>query len=567
MDDFENEFENNAGEETDSSDISSELIRGHINTIILRTLIDGEKYGTEIIDDIEKKSNGMYSMKQPTLYSALKRLEAQGLLTSYWGGVSTGGRRRYFSLTEKGMQTAIKNTLEWEQSRSIIDSLISEEKNNDSSSPAEENIPLEENEIEEPVDNSEETSDPLFAAEEASATENPAEEEISQREKAFRLLFTDKTKEEEAEREPSLPKASFSRAEENNLLQEPILSKQSQKASFSDDDYHRFRKQSQFDGEYRSIIDSIFDSADSNVSPESKRFNELNKEDYSRPVLRKKILKETQEVYDDSDNSYNSATYNAFSRYSAMTGQPAMKAEPEPSEYYNNFSSEPEPTVSVKKMSRDGSEIEEIVPEEEPEAIPAATPETVPSPIEEEESTGVYIDENDDDVNIDFSEIRRAAREEKIKIYFAGGDPVRRKIPDVTFNKGVTLFRSSLVVLILSLLEAIPVMFLKDTLQVTFAYPILMIAIPLVVTILFGVLAALKFGNKTRKEAPMQYFTASVIVFIIAVLGIASYTVSQVENFSNPTDTFKYLLIPCIYSFNVVIFALVYYALVKRKKS
>ena len=51
--------------------ISSDLIRGHINTIILRCLYDEDKYGYDIINEIERKSGGLYTLKQPTLYSAL----------------------------------------------------------------------------------------------------------------------------------------------------------------------------------------------------------------------------------------------------------------------------------------------------------------------------------------------------------------------------------------------------------------------------------------------------------------------------------------------------------------
>jgi len=112
-------------ENSPAREISADLIRGHINTIILRTLTDGEKYGTEIIEEIERKSHGQYTMKQPTLYSALKRLESQGFVTSYWGGVSNGGRRRYFNLTTLGREEAEKNIDEWEYSRSVIDCLIS----------------------------------------------------------------------------------------------------------------------------------------------------------------------------------------------------------------------------------------------------------------------------------------------------------------------------------------------------------------------------------------------------------------------------------------------------------
>ena len=74
--------------------INSDLIRGHINTIILKALYDGDRYGYDIIKDIEQKSSGQYTLKQPTLYSCLKRLESQGFISSYWGAKSNGGRRK-----------------------------------------------------------------------------------------------------------------------------------------------------------------------------------------------------------------------------------------------------------------------------------------------------------------------------------------------------------------------------------------------------------------------------------------------------------------------------------------
>lgn len=115
--------------------VSSDLIRGHINTIILRSLYDGDKYGYEIIAEIERKSHGQYSLKQPSLYSALKRLEKDGYVTSYWGGSVGGGRRKYFSLTEAGKLVSEQNQSEWEYSRTVIDSLISD-KDFDFSNPA-----------------------------------------------------------------------------------------------------------------------------------------------------------------------------------------------------------------------------------------------------------------------------------------------------------------------------------------------------------------------------------------------------------------------------------------------
>ena len=69
----------------DVSSINSDLIRGNVTTIIL----DEDRYGYDILREIEVKSGGQYKLKQPTLYSCLKRLEKQGLISSYWGDEST----------------------------------------------------------------------------------------------------------------------------------------------------------------------------------------------------------------------------------------------------------------------------------------------------------------------------------------------------------------------------------------------------------------------------------------------------------------------------------------------
>ena len=105
--------------------IDSDLIRGNIDTIILKTMIDGDKYGLDIIKEVEARSNGTYELKQPTLYSCLKRLENQELISSYWLDSDIGGRRHYYKLTEKGHETLAKKQEEWAKSKFIIDNLLS----------------------------------------------------------------------------------------------------------------------------------------------------------------------------------------------------------------------------------------------------------------------------------------------------------------------------------------------------------------------------------------------------------------------------------------------------------
>lgn len=104
--------------------ISSDLIRGHIDTIILHTLLSGDKFAQQISDAIEEKSENEYKINQATLYSSLKRLETLKYVTSYWYDSDAGGRRKFFKLTESGKETVESNLSNWSFSRAIIDKLM-----------------------------------------------------------------------------------------------------------------------------------------------------------------------------------------------------------------------------------------------------------------------------------------------------------------------------------------------------------------------------------------------------------------------------------------------------------
>ncbi|PRR84361.1 PadR family transcriptional regulator [Clostridium vincentii] len=104
--------------------ISSDLIRGNIDVIILCGLFDEDNYGYEIIKSISKKSDGRYELKEPSLYTSLKRLESQNLIESYWGNESQGGRRKYYKITALGKEAYEKSISAWKIAREVIDKLI-----------------------------------------------------------------------------------------------------------------------------------------------------------------------------------------------------------------------------------------------------------------------------------------------------------------------------------------------------------------------------------------------------------------------------------------------------------
>lgn len=104
--------------------ISSDLIRGHIDTIILRILLEEDSYGYQIIKTISKNSEGEYELKEPSLYTSLKRLESQKLIQSYWGDESQGGRRKYYKITNLGREAYEESLLAWKVAKNLIDKLI-----------------------------------------------------------------------------------------------------------------------------------------------------------------------------------------------------------------------------------------------------------------------------------------------------------------------------------------------------------------------------------------------------------------------------------------------------------
>ena len=107
--------------------ISSDTLRGHTDTIILTQLMRGDNYGYEINKTIRQRTGGAYDFKEATLYTAFKRLEQNGLISSYWGEDGPGARRRYYSITDEGRRQRDENCREWQSTRALLDALISSE--------------------------------------------------------------------------------------------------------------------------------------------------------------------------------------------------------------------------------------------------------------------------------------------------------------------------------------------------------------------------------------------------------------------------------------------------------
>ncbi len=106
--------------------ISSDIIRGYNDTIILSLLLQGDSYGYEISKNIKTITNEEYVIKETTLYSAFNRLEKNGFIEAYFGDETFGKRRTYFRITPKGREFYKEKCEEWKLTKNVINRFINE---------------------------------------------------------------------------------------------------------------------------------------------------------------------------------------------------------------------------------------------------------------------------------------------------------------------------------------------------------------------------------------------------------------------------------------------------------
>lgn len=103
---------------------SSEILRGNTETIILAILMQKDSYGYEMMKTIIDGGQGLFSIKDATVYTAFKRMEKDKLITSYWGDEDGGARRKYYSITPKGREVYGQKVKEWKDIQVALNNLI-----------------------------------------------------------------------------------------------------------------------------------------------------------------------------------------------------------------------------------------------------------------------------------------------------------------------------------------------------------------------------------------------------------------------------------------------------------
>ncbi len=89
------------------------LLSGSTAMLVLSLLIDGDKYGYEMVLELARRSNNAFELKEGTLYPLLHALEKSGDVRAYPRTAPSGRERRYYALTERGKGRLEEKTEEW----------------------------------------------------------------------------------------------------------------------------------------------------------------------------------------------------------------------------------------------------------------------------------------------------------------------------------------------------------------------------------------------------------------------------------------------------------------------
>lgn len=88
------------------------LLRGTLDTLILRALTWQPMHGFEITTWLEDRSGGALTIEDGALYHALVRLEERELIAAEWGVTDNNRRARYYRLTPQGRRQLKKQSAE-----------------------------------------------------------------------------------------------------------------------------------------------------------------------------------------------------------------------------------------------------------------------------------------------------------------------------------------------------------------------------------------------------------------------------------------------------------------------
>ena len=93
----------------------TDLLKGTLDLLILKTLTSGSMHGYGIARMIEQQTDDVLSIEEGSLYPALFRMDRRGLIKSKWGITETKRRAKFYELTKKGRKQLEAEATNWQR--------------------------------------------------------------------------------------------------------------------------------------------------------------------------------------------------------------------------------------------------------------------------------------------------------------------------------------------------------------------------------------------------------------------------------------------------------------------
>ncbi len=99
--------------------MQAEQLKGHLDALLLAALERGPRHGYAVMEALRDSTGGRLDLPTGTIYPALHRLEAAGLIAGAWSVVA-GRRRRCYALTTAGERALSGRRADWQDFAAVI---------------------------------------------------------------------------------------------------------------------------------------------------------------------------------------------------------------------------------------------------------------------------------------------------------------------------------------------------------------------------------------------------------------------------------------------------------------
>lgn len=106
------------------ADDRSDLVKGTLDLLVLKTLSVEPMHGWGIAQRIGDMSGGAFSVNQGSLYPALQRMKRKGWIRSEWRTTDNRRRARYYELTRAGEERLAEERREWRRASGAVDQVL-----------------------------------------------------------------------------------------------------------------------------------------------------------------------------------------------------------------------------------------------------------------------------------------------------------------------------------------------------------------------------------------------------------------------------------------------------------